>query len=177
MMPTMPTRTWLSAALVLISITIFPFFLTEIPPVVDYPNHLARAYLLAFGKADPVLTTVFEPHWDIIPNLAGDLFLLPLLHIMPVYDAGKVLLALSLLLPVIGSWTYSFCLFRRLSLWSLGTVLVAFNFSFLLGLMNFQLGLGMAFLTAAAWIRWRESWPYAVFAVAAVGAVAVISSR
>jgi hypothetical protein len=169
----MPLRFRLLAAVVLMTALIFPLFLTEIPPVVDYPNHLARAYLLAFGKADPVLAKMFDPRWGIIPNLASDILLPPILHLVPLYSAGKIVLAISLLLPLLGGWTYSYCLFGRWSFWSLGAVFVAFNLTFLLGFLNFQIGMGMAFFMAAAWVRWRERRPAVALAAMAAGAIAV----
>jgi hypothetical protein len=176
-MPSVPRRIWLLVAVVLILILIFPFFLTEIPPVTDYPNHLARAYLLAFGKSDPILAQMFEPLWSIIPNLACDLILPPLLHLLPVYDAGKVVLAISLLLPILGGWGYAYCLFGKRTLWPLGGVFVAYNLTFLLGFLNFQIGLGLAFTAAAGWIRWRDSRPALALAVLALGSLAVFFSH
>ena len=50
-----------------------PLTLVDMPPLMDYPNHLARMYALAFSGQDPVLARFFAPHWAIIPNLALDL--------------------------------------------------------------------------------------------------------
>jgi hypothetical protein len=166
-------RIWLWAAAFLTTILTLPFFLTEIPPVVDYPNHLARGYLLAFGKSIPVLAGMFQPHWAIIPNLACDFILPPMLHLLPIYSAGKIVLAVSLLFPLMGGVAYNFCLFRRWSFWPLGAALVAFNLSFLLGFLNFQIGMGMAFLTAAIWVGWRDRRPAAALVGVSVGGIAV----
>ena len=72
--------TWVLVAAILATGLSAPFLVTEIPPVLDYPNHLARAYLLAFGPSDPVLSHIYVPQWAIIPNLALDLLLPPLLQ-------------------------------------------------------------------------------------------------
>ena len=65
----------LSAALVA------PLLITDVPPLLDYPNHLARFVLLAAGADDPTLGPIFTPHWAIIPNLATDLIAPPLLRL------------------------------------------------------------------------------------------------
>src|SRR5271166_959430 len=61
------------------------------------------------------------------PRSAVDLVLPPLLWIMPVHVAGRVLLAAALLLPVIGTVLYSNVVFGRRSYWSVAVCLVAYN--------------------------------------------------
>jgi len=46
-----------------------PLTMTDVPPLMDYPNHLARLYALAFIGSDPILARFYQPHWAIIPNL------------------------------------------------------------------------------------------------------------
>jgi hypothetical protein len=157
----------LAAALVV------PFFLTQIPPVLDYPNHLARAFVLAFGQHDPWLSRMYEAHWRILPNLAVDLILPPLLQVLPLHVAGRLFLAASLLLPLLGVLLYSRVLFGRASMWSLGCALVAYNAGFLLGFVNFLLAVGAALLFASLWIGARERHPLAAFLGATCGAVVI----
>jgi hypothetical protein len=66
---------WMGLALMLACLLV-PIAVTEVPPLTDYPNHLARCYLLAFGDSDPVLRQMFSTHWQVIPNIAVDLILL-----------------------------------------------------------------------------------------------------
>ncbi len=164
---------WVLVAVILAAALSGPLLLTEIPPVLDYPNHLARAYLLAFGPGDPVLSRIYVPHWAIIPNLALDLLLPPLLQSLHLHVAGRLALATSLFMPIVGLLVYNRVLFGRLTLWPLASALVAFNGAFLLGFMNFLFSVGAAFLTAAVWVRWRERAPAATVLATAIGAVAV----
>ena len=78
-----------------------PLLLVDVPPLLDYPNHLARLYLLAHGSDIPSLAPLFTPHWAIIPNLAVDLAY-PLLTLLPVHIAGRLILASLLLLQFTG---------------------------------------------------------------------------
>ena len=136
-----------------------PLFLVDVPPVLDNPNHLARMYVLAFGAHDPILSRMYVQHWAIIPNLAIDLVSPGMLKFLPICLAGRLVLAATLLMPLLGVSAYHRSAFRVRSYWSLAAGLTAYNALFLLGLVNFLLSLGMALLAAAAWLRWRASHP------------------
>ena len=153
-------------------VLVAPLLLVDVPPLLDYPNHLARMVVLAH-PADPDLARFYAPHWAIIPDLGIDLVLPPLLHLLPVHVAGRLVLAVIVLLPVWGMAAYSRALFGRRSWWSLGAGLVAWNQASLLGFVNFTAGIGLGMLLAAAWIAWRERWPRRTQALAAAGAVAL----
>lgn len=150
-----------------------PFFLAQIPPVLDYPNHLAGAYVLAFGQHDPWLSRIYAPHWRIIPDLATDLILPPLLRLLPVYVAGRLVLAAAMALPLGGLALYHRAAFGRWGYWPLAASLVAYNAVFLLGFMDFLFGVAAAFAAAAIWLRWREQYPVATILGTAAGAIIV----
>jgi hypothetical protein len=144
-----------------------------VPPLLDYPNHLARMYVLAFGAHDPILSRMYEQHWAIIPNLAIDLVLPELLKLLPIYLAGRVVLGVTLLLPLAGAIVYHRVAFGVRSYWPLVAALAAYNALFIFGFMNFLLALGMALLAAAGWLRWRERHPAWVTAFATLASVAI----
>jgi hypothetical protein len=160
-----------------------PLALVDVPPLLDYPNHLARAYVLALGQHDAFLSRMYATHWAILPNLAIDLILPPLLWIMPVHLAGRLLLGVSLLLPVIGTILCSNATFARqpaptpatalASCWPIAACLVACNGLFLLGFINFQLGIGLALICAALWMARRERHPKSTAAIGAICGVAL----
>src|SRR5206468_3412952 len=124
-----------------------------------YPNHLARATVLAFGATDPILSRMYAPRWAIIPNLGIDLVLPPLLRVLPMHVAGRIVIGFAVLLPVLGTIAYSRAVFGVRSLWPLASALVAYNATLLLGFLNFVASLGLALLLAAAWIVWRNRYP------------------
>jgi hypothetical protein len=148
-----------------------PLLIAEAPPILDYPNHLARFVLLAAGPDDPMLGPVFVPHWAIIPNLASDVIGPALLRVLPVHVAGRCLLGGILLLNLAGVLALHRALFGRRSFWPLASGLVAYNSTFLLGFLNWQISSGLAMLLAAAWLTWRERWPVATIAGASVASV------
>ena len=161
------------ALAVLCAILLAPLALVDVPPLLDYPNHLARATVLAFGAADPVLSRMYASHWAIIPNLGTDLALLPLLHVLPIHLAGRVVVGCAILLPVFGTIAYSRATFGTRSAWPLASGLVAYNATLLLGFVNFVAAVGIALLLAAAWITWRDRAPRRVMALAVIGTVAL----
>ena len=168
---------WWSALIAFCVVLLAPLAVVDVPPLLDYPNHLARAYVLAHGQQDPHLSQMYAPHWAVIPNLAVDLILPPLLSVMPVHIAGRLMLAAALVLPVIGAVLYSHTAFGRRSYWSIAVCLVAYNGLFLLGFVNFQLGIGLALVCAAAWLRWRETNPAATVALGTICAVILFFSH
>jgi hypothetical protein len=150
-----------------------PLTLADVPPLLDYPNHLARMFVLAFVAHDPVLARFYQPHWGIIPNLALDLMVPPLLLVFPVHLVGRAVVGLALLLPVIGAAAYHRALTGRLSYWPLGSVLFAYNGALLRGFLNFIVAAGLALLLGAAWVAWREQRPARAILIGAIGAVAL----
>ncbi|ABD86432.1 hypothetical protein [Rhodopseudomonas palustris] len=161
---------WSAAAVALAIVLAVPFFLVDVPPVLDYPNHLARYFILAHPD-DPALSQMFEPHWAILPNLGMDVIATGLLKLLPVHVGGRLCLALSLFAPVIGAVIYSRVVFGRFTYWSLASGLIAYNGVFFLGFMNFLLSLGLALAAAAGWIALRQRsgwWPAALAGAASV---------
>ena len=64
-----------------------PVFSTVLPPIFDYPNHLARMHLLAEGG-----DRFYAVRWAALPNLAEDLIVPPLARLMPLALAAKLFL-------------------------------------------------------------------------------------
>jgi hypothetical protein len=162
---------WVFALLCVILLA--PLALVDVPPLLDYPNHLARAVVLASADTDPILSSMYRPHWAIIPDLGIDLVLPPLLHVLPVHLAGRIVVGLSLLLPVVGVVAYSRATFGTWSVWPMASTLVAYNATFLLGFLNFVAAIGIALLLGAAWIAWRDRYPKPMAIIANVGIIAL----
>jgi hypothetical protein len=150
---------WWICLLSISAVLVIPLFLVQIPPLTDYPNHLAREYVLAFGLHDPIVSAMYSERWQIIPNLAIDVVMPWLAHIVPLFVAGRVMLGLAALLLVVGAAAYHRAAFGRLSFWPLASGLIAYNGLFLLGFLNFEVGLGLGLLGAAAWQIWSERRP------------------
>jgi hypothetical protein len=162
-----PLVWWTSLALMFAALGV-PVLAAPVPPLTDYPNHLARCYVLAFGGTDPVLRQMFSAHWQIIPNIAVDLILPALMRVFAPFTAGRIVLALCLFVPTAGAVALSCAYFHRRSFWQIAAGFAAFNALFLMGFMNFELAIGIALWGAAAWIAYRERFPVATCAFATV---------
>jgi hypothetical protein len=146
-----------------------PLLVVDLPPLTDYPNHLARMVILSRLGDDPLLSSFYEVRWGIIPDLAIDTFMPTLVGALSPVVAGKLLLAGILLLDVAGAATYAAIIHGRRTWWSLGSALAGHNIAFMMGFLNFDVALGLSMLLAAGWIRLRRSYAgwTAVFGVAA----------
>jgi hypothetical protein len=164
-----PTLWWLAFA-ALIVVLLAPLFVTEIPPLLDYPNHLARMDILHRLPTDPALARIYGTSWHIVPNIGIDIAMPALMHILPLMLAGKVFVALALILPLAGVVVLHRTLFGTVSYWPLAAGLVAYNRLFFTGFLNFLIGIGLALLGAALWWALRDR-----RALLRVGSAAVIA--
>ncbi len=166
-----PAPLWWACCLILCLLLLTPLLLTDVPPLLDYPNHLARLTVLAANGSDPVLARFYTPRWDIIPDLAIDVLGPLLLWVLPVHVAGRIVLGVAILLPVLGTLAYSRTVLGRRTLWPLACGLVAYNGALLQAFLNFSVAIGVALLLAAGWLRWREAEPLRALLMAIPGAV------
>lgn len=139
--------------LIVATIACMPLFFVEIPPLLDYPNHLARAHILANLNGDAVLAASYEARWRPLPNLANDVFLLVLSQWTGIYVAGKIFLALSVLATLAGTAYLHRVLWREWHWWPVVAALFVHHGAFIAGFMNFTLGVGLSMAAAAAWLQ------------------------
>src|ERR1700744_5526756 len=97
---------WVVACILLTVTLAVPFVVVDVPPVLDYPNHLAGIYVLAH-PADPVISRFYAPHWALLPNLGSEILGVGLFKVLPVYVAGRLILAACLAAPVAGTVIYA----------------------------------------------------------------------
>jgi hypothetical protein len=127
-----------------------PFLVAQIPPLTDYPNHLARYWLIAGGVRDPALAPYYGVDWSgAVTNVAADAVVALSAPIAPSQVVGRWALLAAAFLPPLGVWALNLAVFRRLSPWQVLFPIVAWSTTFLMGFINFQLGLGLALLFAS----------------------------
>jgi hypothetical protein len=166
-------RWFVASALILCAVLMVPFLATPIPPLLDFPDHVAEMDVIAHAVSDPILAKWFTIHWTVVANSGVELVMPILLRWFPLWATGRFFLILALLVPLAGIIAYSRVAFGRWSAWSLGGGLVAYNTLFLLGFMNFVIGLGLALLAAAAWMAWRERLPVRTILAGILAALAL----
>jgi hypothetical protein len=82
--------------------SVSPLLIIVYPSLDDYIHHLARVHILSAG-AGGALARYYTVDWEILPNLAMDLIVPPLTALMPVQDARRLFLALTLFLLASGT--------------------------------------------------------------------------
>ena len=146
-----------AALTLLISI---PIWTHPLPPLSDYVNHLARMHVIATLSTNPLLSSFYEIDWQVIPNLTMDLIVPLLARVMNVYLAGQVFIVLMFALIISGALALNRALIGRWSTLPLFAFPLLYNYVFLVGLMNYIFGVGVALWTLAGWVAVRERvWP------------------
>jgi len=140
------------AGLLALLLASMPVFSTSLPPLVDYPNHLARFSLLASGG-----NSFYAAQWTPLPNLAGDLLVPLLAQLMPLERAGKLFLVAMFALFVGGAVWLNRSATGYWRLWPLLSVALLYNRSFLWGFTNYLFGLGVALCGAALWLQLEKA--------------------
>ena len=150
-------------ALMAVAFTILisvPIWTHPIPPLSDYINHLARMNTLATLAHDPQLATFYDIQWQIIPNLTMDLIVPLLAKGMKIYVAGQVFVVAMFALIISGTLTLNRVLVGRWSALPLFAIPLLYNYVFLVGLMNYICGIGVALWALTGWIAMRDRvWP------------------
>lgn len=141
---------------VIAALVLLPLFYVVLPPLQDYPNHLARMHAITVIDHDPLLSGFYEVEWSLIPNLVMDLIVPPLARYMTVYTAGRVFVGLTFLLLLSGPMALHRALFGRWSAWPLVGGLFIYNGFLFVGLMNYLFGVGLAVWGLTAMIALQE---------------------
>jgi hypothetical protein len=141
-----PLRVWGAFALLMILAAV-PLFSTVLPPLFDYPNHLARMHLLGEGG-----NAFYAVHWAPLPNLAQDLIVPPLARLMPLEMASKLFLVMIFGLIAGGAVWLNRVVTGGWRLWPLLAFLLLYNRIFLWGFLNYLFGIGVALGGTALWL-------------------------
>ncbi|HSP50744.1 MAG TPA: hypothetical protein VLN61_11315 [Pseudolabrys sp.] len=146
-----------AALTLLISI---PIWTHPLPPLSDYINHLARMHVIATLSKNPQLAQYYEIDWQVIPNLTMDLIVPLLARVMNVYLAGQVFIVGMFALIISGVLALNRALIGRWSVFPLFAFPLLYNYVFLVGVMNYIFGIGIALWALAGWVALRErAWP------------------
>jgi hypothetical protein len=152
-------RGFASWFVVLFAFASLPILLNDNLPLYDYPNHLARMYLLGALPTSPLLQHYYATDWQPLPNLAMDLIVPLLGKVLPLAVAGKLFILLTLFLLAAGPALVHRVLFGSWSNVPLLAFLLLYGRILLWGFLNFLFGLGLALVLFAAWLALRSRPP------------------
>jgi hypothetical protein len=139
-------------------LAILPLWIVKYPPLIDYPNHLARAFILNHLH-DPhyLFGHFYAPDWGPNPYYLADFLVQVFQKFVSIYAAGRLLLTLCILgLPL----SVAFFLHRAnpgseyLALWAFA---VTYNPNFLMGFMSFELSIALCFIVVGVWLDYMRT--------------------
>src|ERR1700712_2549738 len=136
---------------VLAAASLLPVLLTPIPAMVDYPNHLARMYILS-RNGTPDANPYYEVAWALYPNLAMDLLIPQMARLISVENATRLFLLLSQLSIVGGALALERVVKGRVHLAGFTALMFLYCLPFSWGFMNFEFGLGIALFGIAVYL-------------------------
>lgn len=145
---------------VLLAAALAPVLWFSVPAAMaDYPNHLARMFVLAragTAHAQPY----YEVHWAIIPNLAMDLLVPPLGRLIGVETAMRLFYLASQLLIVSGAMAIERAVKGRVHVAGFVALMFLYCMPFAFGFVNFEFALGCALWGIACALAVQErAWP------------------
>lgn len=148
-----------------------PGLTTAMPPLLDYPNHFARIWMLAEGHRHSPASAMYAPDFQLAwTNIGIDLAAYLLGPIVPAWLLGRIFVALALVLPPAGAAA----LHRRLHgpgrWWPIGFAAAAWSSTMIGGFLNFQIGIGLALFALAGNLSMRlpSPWKFILSATASV---------
>jgi hypothetical protein len=137
--------------MVLLVLLTVPLLLVKYPPLQDLPNHLARILILKASPDHPLLR-YYELNWQLLPNLAFELFMVPATAIFSLATSAKLFLAFATLVWLCAPFALHYALYRRVSIIPLVGGLTLFGAVYQKGFMSYLLGSGLVVAFLALWI-------------------------
>ncbi len=154
------TRLWRVFIAVGLIAVAMPALLVDMPPLLDYPNHVVRMWLLGGAVNDPILAKMYATDWTAAwTNVGVDLIAQAAGHILPITVVAPILLAIALVMPPLGAILLNQRLYGNFHWWQVVMPLTAFATPLLGGFLNFQTGIGLAlaFASLEPWLQKRGS--------------------
>jgi hypothetical protein len=148
---------WIALFIFLASALALPYLFVREPPLLDYANHLARAFVLNHLH-DPAyhFAQYYRADWKPYPYILWDLLLLALQRFLPVEIAGKLLLMMTtMLLPFSAAW-FLWQANRGSIKLSLLACALSYNVLFFWGFTAYHLSVGFCFLMVGTWLWYRK---------------------
>jgi hypothetical protein len=151
------------------AVTLSPLLWVRVPPLVDYPSHLARLWILVHRAEIPELARNYIVHWRLLPDLAMDLIVPFLSTIMTVEQAGRVFIALMMGTLIGGTAMLHRAIHGSVGIWPIWSVLFVYNAELFWGFPTL-FATGVYLFAFGGWIatgHWRAGFRIMVFSAVA----------
>ena len=146
------SRTYVVVWALVVAAHVGALWASTYPPLVDYPNHLSRAFILSRYDESAAFHQAFVPDWKATPYLGADV-LMALLSFLDPRDAGRVVLTVCFVVFAAGCILLAQALHGRRTWSGVAATFVFLNPAFLYGFLSFTLGLGVFLCTVTAFVR------------------------
>jgi len=151
------------------AVTLSPLLWVRVPPLVDYPSHIARMWILVHGAEIPELARNYTVHWRLLPDLAMDLIVPVLSTMMTVEQAGRVFIALMMATLIGGTAALHRAIHGSVGIWPIWSVLFIYNAELFWGFPTL-FATGVYLFALSGWIatrQWRAGARISIFSVVA----------
>jgi hypothetical protein len=135
-----------------------PLWIVKYPPMQDYPNHLACAYVLAhLSQPASNFTSYYRADWGTKPYIVGYGLLVGLQRTMPIELAGKLVLSLCVIATPIAGWFFIREANPGAEANSVWCLLAAYTPFLLAGFFSFQLSIAICCVFWGLWLRYMRT--------------------
>ena len=159
------SATGVLAAMLVAAIVLVPLWSSDVPPLLDYPNHLARQYIIFKLPQSALLQQFYQVQWTATPYLAMDGIVRLLATFLAVDTASKVFVSIALASVAVAPLALNLALFGRVTPIALVGLLFVHSGTVSLGFVNYVFSAGFAICLLALWIALRNGAAWRKFAL------------
>jgi hypothetical protein len=121
------------------AVSILPFWTVRYPVITDFPNHLARWFVLHhIHDAHFTFAKFYTPAWGPFPYVLTEAMGVGLQYLLPIDVVGRVMLSLCVVLLPLAAWFFLRSASPGNEYLSLFAFVIAFNPNFLMGSVGDQ---------------------------------------
>lgn len=149
---------WIPALLAALAIVlVLPLWIVKYPPILDYPNHLARWFVLAHIH-DPHyrFNQLYSADWKPYPYILLDVLAVAMQRVVSIYLVGKLILTACVLSVPLSAWYFLRRANPENQYFALFAALIAYNPQFLMGSLQNELSTSICFLMLGLWITYTD---------------------
>jgi hypothetical protein len=151
----------LSSPLLLVFVAaalVLPLWVVKYPPILDYPNHLARWFVIFhIHDSHYQFSQLYTVDWKPYPYILLDLVAVPMQYLSNIYIVGKLILTLCVLSVPFGTWFFLRRTNPENQYLALYAALMAYNPQFLMGSLQNEFSIGLCFVALGVWVTYTLS--------------------
>jgi hypothetical protein len=142
---------------VIFVIITIPFWVTNMPPLLDLPGHMARYHIAQEWATSADLQRFYSYKWMLSGNLGGDLIVFGLKDILSIEQASWFVCLLTVLLTMLAIPVLSKTFHGSVQLSSFCALPLVYHNFYFWGFVNFNLGVAFTLLSLALWHKMRAT--------------------